>query len=188
MHNPRLMKVIGIIGSKGSGKDTLASYISKKYGAGHHAHSEILSDLLTIIRVPKTRMNKIKLVQLRKAFGENVLINALNKKLVQENRDTQVITGIRFDNELENIRQYDRNLVIYIDAPLEKRFEWQKERKQYAGDEDMSFEEFVRIGEKEETEIHIQRLGQLADHRIENDADLQTLYTKVDEIIKPFLS
>jgi uridine kinase len=187
MSYSRPMKIIGIIGPKGAGKETIADHIEKKYGAGHHRHSEVLGDLLTILRVPKSRMNKIKLVQLRKVFGENVLINALNKKLDQENRPLQVVTGIRFDNELQNIRNFEQNLVIYIDAPIEKRYEWQKTRKQYEGDEDMGFDEFAKI-EQEETEIHIQGLGESADHKIENTADLSTLYAKVDEIIKPFLS
>jgi hypothetical protein len=126
-------------------------------------------------------------VELRKIFGDDVLINALNSKLMKENRQLQVVTGIRFDNELANVKKLGQSLIIFVDAPIEKRYQWQKDRKQYEGDEDMSFDEFSRI-EQEETEIHIRALGEAADHQIYNDSDLKALYTKVDEIIKPFLS
>ncbi len=179
------MFVIGIIGAKGSGKDTLATHISKTFHTGHHSHSEIYHDIVKILKVPESRINLIKLVELRAAFGDSVLINALNKKLKEEKNEIQVLTGIRFQNELDNVRSYDKNVVIYINAPIEKRFEWLKERGQYS-DDSAAYTEFVRL-ESEETEKHIQELGKQADYEIRNDGSLENLYTKAEEVINSYL-
>lgn len=179
------MFVIGVIGSKGAGKDTLAAHISKSFHTGHHSHSEIYHDILKILKLPESRVNLIKLVELRKTFGENILINALNKKLRKDNKEVQVLTGIRFQNELDNIRSYEKNLVIYIDAPIEQRFKWLKERGKY-NDDSSGYDEFLRL-ETEETEKHIQDLGEQADYIIQNTGDLAELFRKTDEILKPIL-
>ena len=180
-----IMFVIGIIGSKGAGKDTLADHISKSFHTGHHSHSEIYHDTLKILKLPESRVNLIKLVELRKTFGENILINALNKKLSRDNKEIQILTGIRFQNELDNVRSFEKNLVIYIDAPMEQRFEWLKERGKY-NDDSAGYDEFTRL-ETEETEKHIQELGKQADYTIENTGDLSALFKRADEILKPIL-
>ena len=176
------MLVIGVIGTKGSGKDTLAGHIAKKYHGGHHAHSEIYREILEVLHMPNSRINLIKLVELRKVFGENVLVHALNKKLLEEKRDLQVVTGIRFANELENIRSFDHNIVLYVDAPIELRYERHMHRKQSAQDEDVSFADFVKT-EDLETERHIVELGKQADYRIENAGSLGEFLKQADDIV-----
>jgi dephospho-CoA kinase len=188
MYHPEFgldMFVIGIIGSKGAGKDTLAEHLSKVFRAGHHSHSEIYHDILKILKLPESRMNLIRLVELRKVFGENVLINALNKKLKENKKEIQIVTGIRFQNELDNVRTFEKNFAIYIDAPIEKRFERMKQRGKY-NDDSAGYDEFVKV-ESAETEIHIPELGKQADFKLSNDDDLQSMYTKAEEAINSYL-
>jgi dephospho-CoA kinase len=180
------MIVIGIIGPKAAGKDTVATYFEYKYGFGHHAHSDVYRDILSILRVPKSRDNLINLVELRKIFGEDVLINALNKRIKAHQSPVQIVTGIRFQNELDNIKTYPQNLILHIDAPIEKRYEYQVERKQNIDDTTMTFEEFVLM-EARETEKHIQDLAKFADAKIENQGSKEDLYEKAEEILKPLI-
>ena len=180
------MIVIGIIGAKAAGKDTIARHIAAKYKGNAHAHSEVLEQILRILKLPITRDNAIKLVALRKNFGENVLANALNKRIKNDNSEIEILTGVRFDSELQNIRSYPHNALIYIDAPIETRYLWQTQRKIRSDDSTMSYEEFVKI-EKRETEIHIQELGAQADYTIINEGSLDELYAKVDDIMQEIL-
>jgi len=180
------MIVIGLIGPKSVGKDTLARHIVSRYGGKNHAHSEILDQILRILKLPVTRENAIRLVALRKSFGESVLVDALNNRIKADNAELEVVTGIRYDTELKNIRSYPQNVVLYIDAPIEKRYAWQKGRHQRDDDKDQTFEEFTRL-EKRETEIHIQELGAKADYLIVNDGDLDQLFAKVDQLLDKIL-
>ena len=181
------MIVIGIVGLKGAGKEVVAEYIAKKYGGIKHAHSEIYHQILAVLKIPDQRMNLIKLFELRKVFGENVLVNALNKRIREDNVKLEVITGIRFPNELENIKKYEHNFVLYISAPMDIRFERQRKRGQYAGDDIMSYTEFTRIDTEEPTEVLIRSLGEKADKEIVNEGSLEELYAKVDSIIEPII-
>lgn len=181
------MIVIGVIGPKGAGKGEIAAHIAKKYQGRAHHHSEILDDVLRILQLPITREFEIRLVSLRNTFGPQVLTNALNKKIAQERAAVEAITGIRFDSELENIRHYEKNAVIFTDAPIEKRFERQAKRGKKKDDSKISFEEFKNL-EQRETEINIARLGLSADFKIWNDGSLAELYAKVDEIMVKILA
>lgn len=176
--------IIGIIGAKKVGKETVAKHLVHKFGFHSHSHSEILREILGILNQDLTRMNYIKLVALRKTFGEDVLINALNKRINSDlEKGPVVITGIRFQNELDNIRAFPESKIIYITAPVEKRFEWQKQHgKDKSDDSSMEYAEFNRI-ESEETEVGIKELGVKADYHLENHGDRDELLQQVDQII-----
>ncbi len=178
------MKIIGLVGPKRSGKDTAAEYIEQKYGAKRHAHSEIFVQLLDLLGVEKSRDNIIKLVGLREVFGDDVLINAINKKIQEDNSELEVITGIRFENEFENIKKYPGSILIYIDAPVEKRYKWQLDDNQYSGDSTMSFEEFVEIEKTKETEVHIAELGKKCEYKLLNNGSKEELFSKIDGILE----
>lgn len=180
------MLIIGIIGPKASGKETIAQYIAKKYAGKFHSHSEILTDVLDVLGLEHSRENEDKLFSLRQTFGPTVLTNALNKKIRAENAALQVVTGIRFQSELENIRSYPNNKVIFVDAPLELRYARQKSRVQKADDQTMTFERFEQQ-EHHETQLHIAELGKQADFHILNDEDQANLDAQIDDIMKKIL-
>ncbi len=176
------MTFIGIVGPKGAGKDTIAVYLKDHYGAKIHSHSEILDDILNVLYLPNTRDNAISLVELRKIFGDNYLVNALNHKIEADQGDLKVLTGIRFKNEYDNARNYPNSKIIYVDAPIELRYKYISGRRQRVDDNKTSFEHFQAL-EKRETEIYIKDLGTQADFKIQNDQTLQYLYGEVDKIM-----
>ena len=181
------MIVIGIIGPKAAGKETIALHIAKKYGGMAHSHSEILDEILELLQLPITRENQIKLVALRKTFGPEALTRALAKKIRNENAPIEVITGIRFDSEFEHVRKYPQNIIIYVDADPELRFEWSKQRGQKR-DKTVSdtYEHFLAY-EAKETEVHIRELGRQADYKIQNTGTLKDLLGQVDAIMEKVL-
>ena len=176
--------IIGIVGPKKVGKETVAKYLMQHYRFKAHSHSEVLREILSILNQPLTRMNYIKLVSLRKTFGEDVLVNAVNKKLKAGlELGPVVVTGVRFRNEFDNVKYFPDSAVIYIDAPPELRYEWQKNAApDKADDAVMSYEEFQSI-EMKETESGIAELGVMADYKIENTGTKEELFKKVDQII-----
>jgi dephospho-CoA kinase len=177
------MMVIGIVGSKASGKDTIARYIENKYSAAIHAHSEILEEILQVLFIPNSRDNTIKLVALRDVFGKDVLINALNKKIKSDQNSMVIVTGIRFENELQNIRNYPNNKIIFVTADLKLRYQRQHERNEKADDAKVSFDKFLEV-ENAVTERNVNTLGGLADYKIENNGSEEELYARVDQILK----
>ncbi len=180
------MKVIGIIGSKIAGKGTAAEYLVGNYHAKHLAHSDILYDILAMLHLPSSRDNAIKLSALRETFGQDVLINALNANIAKLDAPIAVITGIRFDNELKNIRSYPDNTILYITAPPDIRHQRQIQRAVRADDKTMTFGEFIDL-EQRNTEVGIVELGKQADYTIDNSGTMKEFHAALDKIMTEIL-
>lgn len=179
--------VIGLIGQKLVGKDTVANYIATKYGAISIASSQILDDVLLVLGKAKSRENEaILAVGLRSAFGEDVLNTASLDKIKHSGAKIGLINGIRRPKELEQaISEGVRT--IYITAPQEQRFERYKFRQEKKDDGVLSFEAFVLQDAQSPTEKDIEAIGLKAEFHIENDNDLLKLYQQIDVIMGTLL-
>lgn len=174
--------IIGLVGEKLAGKDTVANFLSEKYGAAHFRFTHILDAVLEELNLPISRANEITLgLALRKIFGEHVLVNALEQRVRKSLEAMRVVNGIRMD-EMDVVKSWEAK-IIYITAPVELRFERYKHRTEKTDDASLNFEDFKQQ-ETGPTEARIPELGKLADFRIDNVGSVEELYSKVDNIIK----
>jgi dephospho-CoA kinase len=174
--------ILGVVGEKLAGKDTVAKYIQQKTGAFHIKFSNLLDEILTILDMPISRRNEIDLgLGLRDIFGPEVLYKALKKRVLETDKDIAIVNGIRMDEQEKVIKELGAK-IIYVTAPVEIRFERYKQRQEKTDDAVMNFEQF-KEQENELTEVGIPELGKRADFKIENTGSLKELYTKVDDII-----
>jgi len=175
--------IIGLVGEKLAGKDEAAKYLVKKYGASHIKFSHLLDEMLDILDMPKTRRNEIDLgLGLRDIFGNEVLYRALKKRTLESTHPMVVINGIRMDEQEKVIKELGAKMV-YVTAPSELRYERYKHRREKIDDGKLSFEEFAKQDQQEETEKGIPELGKKAEFKIENLGTLEELYKEVDKII-----
>ena len=173
--------IIGLVGEKLAGKDTVANYLVGKYNAGHFRFTHILDAILEDLNLEISRKNEIDLgLSLRKIFGEHVLVNALEQRVKRSLSSYRVVNGIRMD-EMDVVKSWGAK-IIYVTAPAKTRFERYQQRKEKADDGIMDFEHF-ELQEKDATEQAIPELGKKADFRIDNVGSLEELYRKVDDII-----
>lgn len=180
-----MKKYIGLVGEKLAGKDTVANYLVEKHGAFHIRFTHILDEILNGLDLPVSRRNEIDLgLGLRKIFGDGVLGKAVVKRAQAASQDLVVINGIRMD-EMKNMKELGAK-VIYITSPIEVRYERYKNRHEKADDGVMTFEQF-KEQEKELTEVGIPELGKQADFKVENIANQEDLYKKIEEILKQIL-
>nr|AIA16718.1 AAA domain protein [uncultured bacterium] len=173
--------VLGVIGERSSGKDTLSQYLVEKYRAFAISHSKILDEILNILDLPISRRNEIDLgMALRSPFGEGVIAKALRKRVLQETADIIVVQSIRFPHEVDNVKTLHGHL-IFIEAPLKVRYERAHKRQEKA-DDNISFEQFQAM-QQEPTEIGIEALKKDAEFVISNDSTLEHLYQQIDEVM-----
>lgn len=174
--------IIGLVGEKLAGKDTVSNYLVQKYDAGHFRFTHILDAVLEELNLEISRKNEIDLgLGLRKVFGEHILVNALEQRVKRSMSSYRVVNGIRMD-ELDIVKKWGAK-IIYITAPIELRFERYNNRREKADDAIMTMEEFIEQ-EKGPTELEIPELGKQAGYRIDNVGSLEELYEKVEEILK----
>lgn len=175
--------VIGLCGRIGSGKTVVSDYLHKNYGASQRRFSQILMDILDRLYLPHEREYLQKLGSaLRNSIGHDVIVNAFRRDIESDKNEIVVIDGIRYPNEVELLRRFENNILIYINAPAELRYRWCRIRGE-KGESGITFEEFIE-SENRETERMIDEIRKIADYRIDNTGTIEELYKRIEEIVK----
>jgi dephospho-CoA kinase len=175
--------VVGLSGRIGAGKGTVSSYLRERLGAGEHRFSDILVDVLGRLHVPPEREALQRLgASLRAELGADVLINAFERKLMQDPAEVVSVDGIRYPNEVEMLRKFKKSLLIFVAAPAEMRFERIRLRGE-KGEDKISYNEFLEA-EDRETERHLDLISGMADLTIDNSGTVEELYQKLDSALK----
>jgi dephospho-CoA kinase len=178
--------VIGLIGEKGAGKGTVAEYLIDKYGAVHYGTSKILRRTLEDLHVPVTRDNLIKLaLVLKEGFGSSIIIDSLIEDIEKNGSELIIADGIRMHGDVEPFRRkYGENFcLVYVTADLKLRYERTKTRKQNAGEDEATFEQFLEE-EGKLTEVSIHEIGRHADFKLNNNGTADELTRQVEEMMK----
>ncbi len=177
-----MILVIGLSGRIGSGKGTAAAHLKKKYKAQQFIYSDILSDILKRLSLPITRENLQKLGKgLRAELGAEVLVGAMEGDLKAAKSELRLIDGIRYVNEAEMLKKFPHNKLIFIDAPLQLRYERSKKRGE-KGEGKMTLSEF-KEKEKAATEKELDKVRKMADVVIDNTGTVAELYRQIDRMM-----
>jgi len=176
--------VIGIVGEKGAGKQTLVDYLidSSKAKICHMRFSDLLKDTLTLWNLPHSRSNfQQTAIIFNKTFGDGTLSRAIRKRVENEPSQIVVLDGVRWLSDEELIRSFPNSLMIYITASAEVRFARLKKRNEKIGEAEMNFDQFLEE-EKVQTETLIPQIGQRCDIRIDNNGTFEDLQNEVKKI------
>lgn len=172
--------LIGLIGEKGAGKESLGDALMKEYRfcgytVSRHHFSDILNETLRNWSIETTRANLQKLAQVMDAgFGEGALTRAIRQRLEKDPADIVIADGMRWKTDEQMIRSFPYYMMIYVTADPKVRFERLKARKEKAGEGIMTYEQFLKE-ERAPNEIDIPIIGARADFKIENNGTLLEL-------------
>ena len=174
--------IIGLVGEKGGGKGSfVASFekIAKDKKIEKVNFSDVLKETLILWDLPISRQNLTKLsVSMNDVFGPGTLTHVTTKRISNSTADIVFLDGVRWKSDLEFIRGLPNSLLIYITADPKIRFERTRARKEKAGEEKTSFEQFLRE-EKLQTELLIPEIGKTADFTITNNGTLEEFKNQV---------
>lgn len=175
-------KLICIVGPIGSGKDTVAEYISQKIGIPALQISQPLKDFASERGLEPTRENLIKLGnEVLEANGPEFFVERLLQK-VSEN--LLIVTGVRIPAILEYMQERYAVILLSLTADPKIRFERSVMRNKLG--EAKTFDEFLENEQVENSAPNAQRVFEcmeLADYSITNDGTVEELYKKVDEFL-----
>lgn len=180
-----MAKIIGLTGKKGSGKETVGRFLAE-FMPGKVVKvlrfSDPLAEICDIMYLPKTRHNLqlMGMVMIRN-FGDDTLTNAVFQRIKNTEADIIVLDGVRWPADYEMLRNLPDSELIFIDADMQTRFERIRKRKEKAGEEGVSFEQF-EAEDRAENEIHIDEIGAKADIKIDNNGSLEDFRSQVKAI------
>lgn len=178
--------IIGITGTYGAGKDTVAQYLVTK-GFNHYSLSDEIREILRELGIEETRENLIKVGnQFRKERGNDHWAIKVMEKLQRP----AVVTSLRHPNEIEHLKKQSNFILLHVDA--ERNIRYQRSVLRARTGDVMTFKEFV---EKEERELfgsaNEQNLSQCfarADYIIYNNSGLRELTVQIDNVIEKMVN
>jgi dephospho-CoA kinase len=185
--------VIGLVGEKGSGKQTFSDLLKELANAEqnpsvgslricHMRFSDLLRDTLSLWDLPHSRSNLQNLaIAFNKTYGPATLSHAIYKRVQSEPAEIVILDGVRWLSDEELIRSFSKNKMVYITANSKTRFKRLKKRNGKIGEAEMDFNQFSKE-ENAETETYIPRIGQRSDVKIDNNGTLDEL----KELVKKF--
>ncbi len=175
--------IIGFVGQAGAGKGTAAEMLASNANAEIFTFSDILADLLKRLYKEKSRDNLIKMsTAVREAFGQDALANVMEAQVQESMADIVIVDGIRRMEDIEDLSKDPKFHLVEIWAPPEVRFERLKKRNEKAGEGDMTWEDFLAMGERE-TEKTIAGVAAQAKHKIDNSEGLEEFKAKLDALV-----
>jgi len=175
--------ILGLTGKIGSGKDTVAKYLIGKYSGQSYSYSDALNEVLNIYNLPVTRENQQKLsTVLRQNFSEDILANAMEKKVINSTGPIVAITNVRREADIADIKKLPNFYLIYVEADQQIRYERYVKRNQSTGDSQMTFEEFQKK-DSAESESQIEGLKDKADFVLNNNGTVEDFYKQIDSIL-----
>lgn len=180
------MKLIGIGGTNGSGKDTLGEILQDKHGWKFISLTDVLRDIARQrgMSVDRENLRQIS-AELRKEHSTGVMIDLVvdaYKKLGQ-NYEGLVTASLRNVGEADRVHELGGK-IIWIDADPKLRYQRIVSRSR--SDDTVSFEEFMNQeqiemhGAKNEFELRSADVKDNSDIYIENNLGYQELVDEVD--------
>jgi dephospho-CoA kinase len=180
--------IVGITGTNGAGKGTIVDFLINKKGFKHFSAGDFITEEIIKRRLPVNRETMILVANdLRTNFGSGYIAEQLLERAVSQGENA-VIESIRTMGEVETLRKScSKFILLAVDADQKVRYERIKMRK--SAKDNVSFEEFVSIEEKEmeSSDFNKQNLvacSKAADYRIQNDGKMEELVQKVEEMLK----
>lgn len=184
------MKVIGLTGSIGSGKEVLKEFLVKKFPS----YYVTLSDIIRAELEKKKKAFDRKALQdqgneMRRKYGDHILAKFAVEYLSRDKK-LIIIDGIRNLGEAEYLKKKFGSsfILIGIDAPREIRFERISKRGEER--DPKTFEEFVVLDERDlglnepDGGLQVAKCLEIADYKIINDGSLEELQNKISEIVE----
>ncbi len=176
--------IIGVTGTSGAGKDTVADYLVKK-GYTYFSCSNILRGEAKKLGLNYDRDTLIKLGnKLRAQHGADYLARKCLEKIHEAGIKNAVVVSIRNSAEVKAFKEEGNFILICVDAPIEIRYKRIKKRNR--SEDKVSLKKFKEQEEKElrgsETHQQLQKVMNMADFRVINDGSIKELYKKIDEI------
>lgn len=181
-----MKKVIGLVGEKGSGKQTFVNFF-KEIASDKNVHqirfSDILAQTLLIWDIPITRSNLQQLsIAMDKTFGSKSLAHAAKFNVVGDGADVIIFDGIRGKEQFKMIKAYPQSLMIYVTAEQNLRYQRLNKRSEKVGEAGLSYEQFMQE-ENVKTETQVPKIGKKADLKIENNGTINEFREKIKKFV-----
>jgi dephospho-CoA kinase len=184
--------IVGVVGLNGSGKDTFAEYVVKKYGFVHKDLGQEIRNELK--RLKKNHLDRNEMIKLGNDRRVEYGFDYWAAEAIKSTKKDLIITSVRNPKEVQKIVSSE-GIVVEISANPKLRYERTVDRvkkdKSAHGDVS-SFNEFKNKENKELRNIdpakqQLIKCIKMAKYHVTNNSTKDVLYKKIDKLFKRLL-
>jgi dephospho-CoA kinase len=184
------MKVIGVIGLNGSGKDEVVNYLKRRYGTPLISVGDIVREIASKDGVEPTRDNLDAITKICFGkYGEGYFLKQVIEK-IRLNADSLKaigISGIRSPQDVKLVRDaFGKEFILVHVYISDDKVRFARIRRRGSQRDNSTFEEFLRQDHVSEQLFHIREAINMADYSISNDGSLEDLQREIENLIKIF--
>jgi dephospho-CoA kinase len=179
------MKVIGVVGGIGSGKDEVLKYLRTRYAVPYLSTGDIVRKMAGEEGVEGTREN-LEAISRRcfQDMGKGCFVRMAGEEILRQGWKVAGISGVRTPDDVEYLRKTfgkDFTLVrVDIKDPL-VRFD--RVRKRHEERDPLTYEAFQLQDRKEEETFNISKAVAMADCSVDNSGPLEALRAEIDALV-----
>jgi dephospho-CoA kinase len=187
------IKIIGISGTNGSGKDSLGQMLAERHGWLFVPATDILRNELRRLGQPIERKNLRNLGnEWRKQFGAGVLIDKAVELYKKGDYQGLAIASIRSVGEAERVHELSGK-IVWVDASQDVRYERVNSR-QRSTEDSKTFEQFLEeekiemFGSEDKETLNMAGVKAKADIFIENSSnDIEEFKNQAEKALAYFI-
>jgi dephospho-CoA kinase len=179
------MRIIGVVGQNGSGKDEVLKHLRLKYDVPFLSTGDAVREIAKKEGIEPTREN-LKAISEKcfREMGEGCFVKLVADKIQSQGWQAAGISGIRSINDVKILRGRFGKDFILIDVYVSdshQRYERMVKRGEQR--DPLSYEQFTKQDKAEEALFHIEDAEKQANYHISNDGALADLHRAIDKLV-----
>jgi dephospho-CoA kinase len=179
------MKVIGVIGKNGSGKDEVLKHLKDKYNVPFLSTGDMVREIAAREgRIPdRTTLQEISDSYFRE-YGQGCFVKMVAEKIREKGWPVAGISGVRSPHDVGLMREILGPSFVLIEVHVtDPRVRFERMRKRRAERDTDSYQRFMEQDRGEERVFHVEEAARLADYALSNDGGLEDLQRAIEDLI-----
>lgn len=180
------MKVIGVVGQNGSGKDAVLKYLQTNYAIPFLSTGDMVRKIAAENKIEPTRENLGKISEgYFLKHGRGCFVELVAQQIRKEGWLVAGISGIRAPEDVIILKKSFGKRFVLIDVYVTNpkiRFRRMVERNEER--DPGNYQQFIKQDENEEKLFRISQTSEMADYSINNDDSKEDLNSSIDRLIQ----
>jgi dephospho-CoA kinase len=181
----QVMKVIGVVGGIGSGKDEVLKYLRDRYGVPYLSTGDMVRSMAQKEGVEGSREN-LEAISRRcfQDMGKGCFVRMAGDEIARQGWKVAGISGVRTPDDVELLRErFGRDFVLVRVDIADPLVRFERVRKRHEERDPLTYEAFQQQDQKEEETFDISRSVALADCAVDNTGPLESLWAQIDALV-----
>ncbi len=179
------MKVIGVVGEIGSGKDEVLKYLRDRYGVPYLSTGDIVRKMAEQEGVEGTREN-LEAISRRcfQDMGKGCFVRMAGEEIIRRGWKVAGISGVRTPDDVELLRKtFGEDFILVRVDIADPLVRFDRLRKRNEERDPLTYEAFQAQDREEEETFNISKAVAMADCTVDNSGPLEGLHSEIDAMV-----